>query len=371
MLNPKGGQTSLTGSSYTALANEKSGALRNREMAFNSARIDLPIVLTNRLKELSITTIQDLIGVKKANPEGFANLLRTLGQDESKINNLLAPFTPPILENFSKCDKRSYTHGAIFSKTPSDAGLTKVASAPTGGAPLPEVSLINANMSSIRDQGYRGTCVAFASCAVLEYEFSSTNYKRIDLSEQFQYWNCKQADGNVNEGTQVETSFALMQRDGCCLEETWLYQSRSNPTNPTYHPPPPRAKREALSYRAREAVQLTDCKDVIALKAQINQKHPVAIGVPTFDSWEENENCRLTGNISMPLPGELETAGHAMVLVGYGDSAEFAGGGFFIVRNSWGTLWAPRSVFGPGYGTIPYKYIKDYNQVACFVRSVV
>jgi C1A family cysteine protease len=79
---------------------------------------------------------------------------------------------------------------------------------------------------------------------------------------------------------------------------------------------------------------------------------------------------RKYGNITVPLPGEVpDKIGHAVALVGYEDSPEFAGGGYFIVRNSWGYNWATEGVFGPGYGTIPYRYIERFNWDAWCVVS--
>jgi hypothetical protein len=50
--------------------------------------------------------------------------------------------------------------------------------------------------------------------------------------------------------------------------------------------------------------------------------------------------------------------GHSMCFVGYQDDANSPGGGYFILRNSWGSGWAPDSPHGAGYGTIPYEYIQ-------------
>jgi hypothetical protein len=48
------------------------------------------------------------------------------------------------------------------------------------------------------------------------------------------------------------------------------------------------------------------------------------------------------------------------MLVGYQDSAASPGGGYFIVRNSWGTTgWGYQCPYGAGYGTIPYQYITN------------
>lgn len=62
----------------------------------------------------------------------------------------------------------------------------------------------------------------------------------------------------------------------------------------------------------------------------------------------------------MPLPGERASSGHCMALVGYQDDRRYSGGGYFIVRNSWGTDWAPKSPYGPGYGMIPYAFIEEH-----------
>jgi C1A family cysteine protease len=68
----------------------------------------------------------------------------------------------------------------------------------------------------------------------------------------------------------------------------------------------------------------------------------------------------------MPIGGERDVGGHCVCIVGYQDDGantvtETPGGGFFILRNSWGTVWGHDCAFGAGYGTIPYAYIAAYN----------
>jgi hypothetical protein len=63
----------------------------------------------------------------------------------------------------------------------------------------------------------------------------------------------------------------------------------------------------------------------------------------------------------MRIGSEASVGGHAMCCVGYQDDANSPGGGFFILRNSWGTGWAYQSPYGAGYGTIPYAYIATQN----------
>lgn len=96
----------------------------------------------------------------------------------------------------------------------------------------------------------------------------------------------------------------------------------------------------------------------------------VGIAIPLYRSWMRNPVVRKYGNITMPLPGEVrDRIGHAVTLVGFQDDDDFAGGGFFIVRNSWDHHWASQSLFGSGYGTIPYAYIARHNWDAwCIIK---
>src|SRR5207249_11867871 len=59
----------------------------------------------------------------------------------------------------------------------------------------------------------------------------------------------------------------------------------------------------------------------------------------------------------------------AMCIIGYGFDSAFLGGGYFVVRNSWGTDWARLSPFGPGHGTLPFSYVGHYGWEAYTIRS--
>jgi hypothetical protein len=97
---------------------------------------------------------------------------------------------------------------------------------------------------------------------------------------------------------------------------------------------------------------------VPAYKTQLDKAWPIAVAIPTYDSWFRNEEVRRSGRITMRIGDEAQAEGHALVVVGYQNSASSPGGGFFIVRNSWAG-WAYESLYGAGYGTIPYQYITD------------
>ena len=81
---------------------------------------------------------------------------------------------------------------------------------------------------------------------------------------------------------------------------------------------------------------------------------PVVVGTLVFDSWLRSPETRRTGKITMPLPGEPTEGGHAWCIVGYQDEASVPGGGYFIVRNSWGTGWGDR-----GFAYASNDYARD------------
>jgi len=61
--------------------------------------------------------------------------------------------------------------------------------------------------------------------------------------------------------------------------------------------------------------------------------------------------------------GSLQ-GGHAVLLVGYADDATIPGGGYFMVKNSWGTGWGePGGTDSGGYFRIAYNQL---GSVVCF-----
>ena len=220
----------------------------------------------------------------------------------------------------------------------------------------------------IKDQGQRKTCVAFAGCAVLECLNHLREAKHIDHSEQFLYWNAKRNDGSPDqEGTYLEVVMPLMVMDGVCLESVWPYNPNPIPNDESQGPPPDNARSDARNHRAQSQQRL-DHRSSEKIRQVMDDGRPVAISVPVYNNWHNNPNTRTTGIISMPLPNSILVGGHAMCAVGYDYDDEFSGGGYFILRNSWGTGWAPLSPIQPGYGVIPFAYIDKYGWEAFTCR---
>jgi hypothetical protein len=226
------------------------------------------------------------------------------------------------------------------------------------GAPL-----ITPNIP-IRNQGARGTCVAHAVVAALEYHLHTQGSYR-DMSEQFLYWNAKGNDGiPATSGTWINVAAPLVQRDGVCPEGAWPYNPTPIPGNEGQGPAPAGSQAQALPFRVpATALPPTSVADY---KAALASNHWVPFSVPVYNSWYLSNQVRLTGDITNPIPGEVRAGGHAMCIVGCMDLPDRPelGGGRFILRNSWGALWGQTSPHGPGYGTIPYIYIQRFAMEA-------
>lgn len=207
----------------------------------------------------------------------------------------------------------------------------------------------------IRNQGPRGTCVSFTLTALNEYIRRRRGLVR-DLSEQHLYYEIKLIDGAPAAcGTwQVKAVTALLNR-GQCREVIWPY----NPNLPcnNHGARPAAARPDGLNYRLQTLA--VPARNVLAYKTNMGRQRPVTLSFPVYRSWYQSAATRLSGRITMRVGNEPVIGGHAVCLVGYQDTPTSPGGGYFIVRNSWGLTWATSSPYGRGYGTIPYAYIAN------------
>jgi len=222
----------------------------------------------------------------------------------------------------------------------------------------PKVNLVS-KMSPIRDQGNRGTCVAFCLTAIHEY----ATHPKPDFSERHLYYLAKHIDGAPSDcGTHQSAASRALRSTGQCLETIWAYNA-SAACN-AHGTPPHNAASDATQHKI--SLSAVNPHDIVGIKSALAQGRPVGISIPVYNSWYQSPTTDRTGRITMPFPGEHDVGGHCMCVVGYQDDTastltETPGGGYFILRNSWSTHWGRQCQYGAGYGTIPYAYIAAYN----------
>lgn len=201
--------------------------------------------------------------------------------------------------------------------------------------------------SPIKDQGRRGTCVAFAATAGHEM----LRAEGVDLSEEFLHWAAKQRDELPQhaEGTSLAAATTALRELGQPPEAMWRYDDSRDQRAPTYRPPDG-ACEVALERRLPGGRELPP--RTAAVRAALEEGLAVLLGVRLFVTWH---TASADGLIRMPGPGTIALGGHAVLVAGYLDG-EGEGGGQFIVRNSWGAEWG-----AGGYGFLPYAYVEAHG----------
>jgi C1A family cysteine protease len=201
-------------------------------------------------------------------------------------------------------------------------------------------------VSPVKNQGACGSCWAFATTAALESKAMislNTPGKPPNLSEQI-VLSCSGAgscDGGyidqasnflVNTGTNKETFYPYKAADGYCLNASSI-------------------GRIGLMC---SWLEFGSSRSFITQGA-IYSNGPCCCGMAVYTDFYYYDSgvYHYTG-------GWLEGY-HAILAVGYKDNPEFPGGGYFIVKNSWGTTWGIS-----GYFKIAYSELTTgYSDFAC------
>lgn len=321
------------------------------------------------LQAAAITTVEDFLAATVATPEPIANLLGEPDIAAVQAHLAQSEISTAVLTTASELLEVQFEFGALAPEgveVPEFAGeegflatLEELQAGPEDAPEYPDESQrvdCLSCMGPVRDQQWRGTCVAHAVVSVHECLEGRKRGTTVDLSEQFLYWDCKQNDGSpTRPGTLIAVAVDCSVRDGVCLESDWPYVGTSIPGNEGQGPPPTGAPGGAAQHQAQSAVPLTR-KSSADIRSHLDNVVPVAFSIPVFAKW-----LNPSGKIPMPIPTAPLQGGHAMCAVGYQPDATAPGGGFFVVRNSWGTQWAPQSPVAPGYGSLPYAYIDRYG----------
>ena len=323
-----------------------------------------------RLRALSVTTVEELLGLIAADPDQVAEFVPELNLPKVQADAQGAA-RAPVLAEMERYVEPDYAMGAEApegveveeraSVERVESWLQAAEAEPAREEDQPPAANLIDCFGPVRNQGKRGTCVAHATCAVLECQETRRLGNKPDLSEQFIYWNAKANDGHPDRsGTWLKIAMPLTERDGACDESVWPYVGADVAGNEGQGPPPQDAQADAQKHLLRKPRELNG-HDSGAIRAALDEGLPVGISVPVYNNWYSNPAAHLLGLIPMPLPNSVIKGGHAMCAMGYGWDNDFAGGGYLILRNSWGSDWAPQSPVAPGYGAIPLLYIDEYG----------
>jgi len=188
-----------------------------------------------------------------------------------------------------------------------------------------EVVDLRPNDTGVRNQGSESTCTAFATIAAMENIIKRTHGEFINVSERH-HWTTY-ADYQITSSLSKASSATIVS------EATWPYNGQ-RPSNITGN---------GIAKLNSYATTKLALNPVVS---SLRSGKPVVIGVGILTSlMSPKEGGIVQGGTLKP------GMGHAMAVTGAIIDSRVPGGGYFIVKNSWGTSWGDR-----GYGYVAFDY---------------
>ncbi len=188
----------------------------------------------------------------------------------------------------------------------------------------------------IKDQGSCGSCWAFATTGVFENVLYLANSGRVpDLSEQYlvscnsEGWGC--SGGSAAFGYYLDTYVSPETSAGAVYEADFPYQARDASCGAHGHP----HHEKSASWNWVSAAD-----QVAAMKEAIQAHGPIWVTVCSDSSFSGYSGGVFKGSSCIDV-------NHAVVLVGWDDTQD---GGYWYVRNSWGSGWGEGGYMRIAYG---------------------
>jgi C1A family cysteine protease len=243
-------------------------------------------------------------------------------------------------------------------------------------------------ITPVRDQGSAGTCWAFAAVGAVEANYDITYNvlnSTLNLSEQNLVCAGSQkfiANSDVNSGWEDQAVYYVFST-GITTESKIPYnQTNTSPNWPLTTPYTlyriTNMQWSESSYPPGTGILSADpasiktyLKDYGPLTAAIDADNDfmTPTGAPHYGS-----NPHGSGSDAIPQGLSLSPLGgprgadlnHAIVIVGYTDDATVAGGGYWHIKNSWGSTWGPT---GDGYGYISYATMQTDDYITAITGT--
>jgi len=249
------------------------------------------------------------------------------------------------------------------------------------------------DLTCVRNQARRGTCVAFGTTAAIESAVHVQNGNKVNLSEQHAYWYGETTVGfsgrysyglntadylqeldasgyqlvrekiwNYNPSTFIDPQSGNVYPDSCdgysgeeCTD--YAFQSDEVFAGGVYSHPNPMPN--AAAFGLSEATEIgTSAGNLDFGKLLLDADIPLVVAVDVTNSFISPDS---DGYVSY-VAGEAVLGGHAMQVAGWVENADLPaaapdgdGGGYFVLKNSWG-----EGAGDCGYYYVPFDYMLEY-----------
>jgi hypothetical protein len=210
----------------------------------------------------------------------------------------------------------------------------------------------------VRNQGGANACWAFATVAALEAKFEIDRHQPdldLDLSEQ--HLIVDGCCGNVHRGGWEMDALSFLASNGITNEATLPYMGRD--ASPDW----PLTGTYPLYQASQVDTFLDGGHSTATVKNVLREEGPLVAAVAAAHDWFTPPGSAPLG-YDNPLGADpwyvdpLGGANHAVAVVGYVDHDGVDSGGYWIVKNSWGTRWGD-----DGYGYVKYGVLERHIRI--------
>jgi hypothetical protein len=189
---------------------------------------------------------------------------------------------------------------------------------------VPDTLNLNKLLNPSRNQGRRGTCVAFSTCAMKEYqEKLDVNFSDYMSPDSIYFYRINKP----GDGMFLNDAMDILTTKGIAPEIAFPYDSNTEPES---------VPNEAITIMQDFKINSYALVNTIGgVKEALYMHGPCLISFPVFDGI--NGQFWKATSPDIPCRG-----GHCVLIVGYTKDG-------FILRNSWGSTWN-------GDGTVIYPF---------------
>jgi autotransporter-associated beta strand protein len=221
-------------------------------------------------------------------------------------------------------------------------------------------------ITSVKSQ-FGGTCWDFSSCGTMEAKYMLTRNDMTyqpNVSEQQLCWETNPDLGGTGGGMEMD-ALSYMTTHGVVADSVIPHQSAHEDTPAAYPTSPwpltsvfpsPDSYTNHVWKGVSEQNYISD--STAQLKAALKLYGPLLVtNLAHWDLYSSPANLK-DNYRGLVEPGNSATAiDHAVVLVGYYDDATMPTGGYWVIKNSWGTSEGNR-----GYDVQPYGIIEEKHR---------